>query len=149
MIFVVSVPGSFHLLAQCPIDTGGTVTAFGTNAQLISYPGLLPDPDELFDFIGPGGCTTATFGPNPPTNCRTFRSPSIAALLLYFSNPGSNTSSNGCTFNCDGGTCRVRGGDALPVELMDFSVEGAADWDSPEAAEREPSDDEAEDADDT
>ncbi len=89
------------------------------------------------------------FGPSPPNVCLATRSASAVQLLVLFPSATANATGNGCTFNCDGGTCRVRGGDALPVELMDFSVEGAADGATPEDAESEPSDEEAEDGDDT
>ena len=111
--------------SECPVDTySGFINVTGTYVLISSFPFSFPDPDELADFIGTGGCTTSRFGPNPPTNCIANATLISASIVVEFSNVAHNTILNGCTFNCDGGTCRVRGGDALPVELMGFSVEG-------------------------
>ncbi len=100
------------------------------------------------------GCTTVAFGTNPPVLCtaltNTFGSPPnvLGRLKVQWAASAGNTSANGCSFNCQGGTCRVRGGDGLPVELMEFSVDGSTDpepTDDPEATD-EP---EAEDATDS
>ena len=63
------------------------------------------------------------FGTMQPTSCAINRTSGTALLLARWPSAASNTAMNGCTFNCDGGTCRVRGGDALPVELMEFGIE--------------------------
>jgi len=111
--------------AQCPVDTMGSRGALGNGAYVNSMFFSLPDPDELYNFIGPGGCTTMKFGVNPPNLCDVVVDPGVAAVLFVgFAATSHNITGNGCTFNCAGGTCRVRGGDALPVELMEFSVEG-------------------------
>ena len=52
---------------------------------------------------------------------------------------------NGCRFNCPGGTsCRLRGSDALPVELLDFAIGDPIDphtEDRPETDDGAPEDD--------
>ncbi len=80
----------------------------------------------LYDFIGGGCTTTMKYGPNPPSSCSDFVGLGetwVVELQARFSESAHNTTQNGCTFMCPGGTCRVRGGDALPVELMHFGVE--------------------------
>ena len=104
--------------AQCP----GTMQYASMNwAFAIS---TAPWPTgSLYLFIG-GGCTTSMFGPNPPTACQSVNTTTTARLTAIFSMTTHNVTANGCVFNCALGTCRVRGGDGLPVELMYFDVEG-------------------------
>ncbi len=105
--------------AQCP----GVPVITGTEAYVSSAPSVSPDPDEIFDFIGTG-CTTGMFGTNPPGSCQWFASPGLAILAATWPDSANNATGNGCTFNCQGGgTCRLRGGDGMPVELMDFAIE--------------------------
>ncbi len=130
LLFIPSVVRS-----QCPLDASGYRSVVNNRAFNASAPYIHADPDEIYDFIGPGGCTGIPYGPNPPTQCLAFRSSYEAGLQANWPLTASNTTANGCTFNCDGGTCRVRGGDALPVELMEFSVE---DEDSPGAIVDDP-----------
>ncbi len=54
---------------------------------------------------------------------------------------GYSVASNRCRFNCQGGVCVVGGGDALPVELPDFSIDEYSDPDTegnPESDEGTP-----------
>lgn len=103
--------------AQCP----GVPVISGTEAYVSSSPVGDPDPDEISALIG-GGCTTGMFGPNPPDNCSHNVTPMLAILVAVWGDSAHNVSANGCTFNCGGGSCRIRGGDGLPVELLDFGI---------------------------
>ena len=106
---------------QCPGTNFTTITAMVARAS--SMTATNPDPDELAIFIS-AGCTTDMFGPNPPNLCSVFTAGGgNPALQAFWVATTQNVTSNGCTFNCPGGTCRVRGADALPVELMEFSIE--------------------------
>lgn len=83
-------------------------------------------PGTGFLFHG-GTCTTMKFGPNPPTQCPNFTmsfpaSMYTAFFAAVFSESSSNTPNNGCSFNCALGACQVRGGTALPVELLRFGI---------------------------
>ncbi len=104
--------------AQCPGEN--TVVAYGVVAMSSMSSGGFTD--TLDTFIGTG-CTTAMFGTMAPIICQSQDNPSLKRLTVAWSFDASNTTGNGCTFNCQGGTCRIRGGDALPVELMDFGIE--------------------------
>lgn len=115
-------------LSQCP----GSHKASGVRATAWSSGHLLTF-GPLWNFIS-NGCTHVAFGPTPPSYCSAIRvlapppipglySRFTAVLRVGFADPASNQTSNGCTFNCPGGTCIVRGGDGLPVELMQFKVE--------------------------
>ncbi len=110
---------SSSALAQCP---GSDFLAGGAAAQARSFTNVNPDPDELLAFIGTG-CTTSMFGTPAPTGCAVDTGAPIIALVAQFAASGDNTTGAGCVFNCQGGTCRVRGADALPVELLQFSAE--------------------------
>jgi len=118
-LFVLAcfVPGG--VWSQCP---GTPVTTQSLSVYVYSTPSVHVDPDPIADFIGTG-CTTAKFGSNPPDNCGYQNTPGLAILTASWMNAAFNVISNGCTFNCQGGgTCRLRGDDGLPVELLDFSV---------------------------
>ena len=71
-----------------------------------------------------GGCTTMKNFTNNDTlmlaDCQVFNDEKLYARLgpAYQSN-----SSKYCLFTCGGGTCRIQGGDGLPVELMEFGIE--------------------------
>jgi hypothetical protein len=111
--------------AQCP----GTPNVGFVFAQVRSYTNANPDPDELDAFIGTG-CNTAKFKTGSgvsPIACSVITyqvtTPAVRRLNVVWSNNAHNMTNAGCTFICQGGgTCRVRGADALPVELMEFSV---------------------------
>ena len=117
---------SFSASAACP----GTQSILSRLAIVNSS--KLSSPGPAYLFIGTG-CTVMGYGPNPPTFCNAVKSTSpfpsgisyVAFFHLAFPDNAHNITQNGCTFACDGGAnvCRVRGGDALPVELMDFSVQ--------------------------
>ena len=128
LIFAMVIIAPQYTQAQC--YGVQNVTMMTAQVQEISAA-----PGPLYSFIG-GGCATAVFGPNPPTMCMTYKAiPPVfftARLRAVWSSSADNVTANGCTFVCPGGTCRVRGGDALPVELLDFSVDGS---DDPEPAE--------------
>ncbi len=127
--------------AQCPgtlmVRTfpGGTHSAQAMSANTGS-------PGPLYLFIGATttSCTTAKFGTKPPTRCQLSQNTSgatffTAGLVAVWPAVPPTPTAHGCVFNCPGGTCRVRGGDGLPVELMGFSVDGDADSeDDPETA---------------
>jgi len=98
--------------AECP----GYSTAF----TFLTGKGIaISGNSSLGAFIGTG-CITGMFGSNPPTNCAV----TISTLGVIFASAGHNTVANGCIFTCNGGAnvCQLRGGDGLPVELMEFSV---------------------------
>ncbi len=123
-----------YMQAQCP---GSQMVVTMTIAQVHE---LLPAPGPLYAFIGGGCTTTAVFGPNPPTQCPTFTGMGAfytARLRAVWANSVDNSTANGCTFICPGGTCRVRGGDALPVELMDFTIGESDDSEPAEDSETE------------
>jgi len=94
------------------LATGGFASMFSSGSS-----------GPLHNFIGMAlNCTTVMYGPNPPVFCAVQNNSSLAQLAATFASPASSMPSNGCSFMCPGGTCQVRGGDALPVELMEFSV---------------------------
>ena len=103
--------------------------------------------NPVYDFIGTGGCMTAMLGPNPPTLCSANRTYTfgtfLAVLQAKWTTPADNMAANRCRFTCDGGVCEVRGEDALPVELLDFSIDEYSD---PETDGNPKSDDGAPDA---
>ena len=119
--------------AQCPGFHWATdVTSVNWyEARALSTKFVPATSKPLYDFIGGGPCSTTKFGPNPPTQCSwvtgyiysTLTNYYTANLIARFASAAANTTANGCIFVCPGGTCRVRGGDALPIELMDFAVE--------------------------
>ncbi len=133
--------------AQCL----GVHTAIGTFARAFSDGSGTGQGEPLYDFIGTGGCTYTKFGPNPPDLCNIDRDYSSSngtfrAVLWawWIGAPAFNVTENGCQFNCDGGSCIVRGGDGLPVELMDFAIEddeaSATEDAEPESTDTDPSD---------
>ncbi len=115
--------------AQCP----GTTHYTSSNPPSIYgaevYSRRSHNPGPLHVFIG-AGCTAVRTGTNPPGTCAAsnWTSNSYGSLVYYaflevtFPSGAANATANGCIFNCEGGSCRVRGGDGLPVELMSFSV---------------------------
>lgn len=123
--------------AQCPGNhrvtnvTSTTFSLYWHVAQAFSTKFVPATSKPLYDFIGVGPCSTAKFGPNPPTQCdwgaayvySTINNYYTAHLIARFASAAANNAANGCIFVCPGGTCQVRGGDGLPVELMDFAVE--------------------------
>ena len=63
-------------------------------------------------------------------DCLANRGTFVPTTVVYFTaffqasfNSAANTTTNGCNFMCEGGSCIVRGGDALPAELMNFAIE--------------------------
>ncbi|GJM09860.1 MAG: hypothetical protein DHS20C11_21360 [Lysobacteraceae bacterium] len=110
----------------CPLASSANV-----NGRFVSIVSTAsgPGPNPIADFIGTG-CTAAAFGPNPPAGCRGgLGSFSLASFFASWPGAASNTTANGCTFTCNaGGTgaanvCQMRGGDGLPVELMEFTLD--------------------------
>ncbi len=116
--------------AQCPGTTHYTTSQPPSGYFALVYSQNRNSPGPLVDLIG-SGCTAVPFGPNPPISCLALRfvtssygSLTYTGLLtVSFLTGAANVTANGCLFNCEGGSCRVRGGDALPVELMSFSVD--------------------------
>ncbi len=122
-IFIPTIILPTQLRAQCP----GSMTRVTNVPSGMFYRALMssdvasnPPPAELDLFIGTG-CTAESFGTGV-INCSVNDLSFINQLQVRFDNSAANSNMNGCTFNCEGGTCRVRGGDALPVELMDFGI---------------------------
>ena len=107
-------------LAQCPASQ---FYASGISAIASSYTPDNPDPNELDDFIG-NGCAKVPFGTSPPDVCTAYNIPPDIALVVEFPSSAANVTGNGCIFICQNGICTVRGGDGLPVELMEFKIEG-------------------------
>ena len=68
--------------------------------------------------LNPINCNAVVFGAPPNLT---------ASIHLSFAGAASHTTMNGCTFNCPGGTCRLQGGDGLPVELLDFHIAESGD----------------------
>ena len=121
--------------AQCP-GTGQRFAAntYGTMYYFGNYMASAMGPGPLNSFILNGtnmvACTTAKFGPNPPDTCVAATSVDLdndgvfgSAIGPLFLNFSQNVTQNGCSFTCPGGSCRVRGGDGLPVELILFEVD--------------------------
>ena len=113
---------AWFVSAQCPgppaVVGGGTVSKVSTGGPIGS----------LWTFVSTGTdssatCMGAPYGPTAPTLCEATRSGTMTARInILFPLGGNNTAANYCIFNCNG-TCRMRGGDGLPVELMDFSID--------------------------
>lgn len=71
----------------------------------------------------PSNQSGVPFGPNPPALCFIHHPDSASGnASLIFSMASQNITANGCSWPCAGG-CIVRGGDALPVELLGFGVD--------------------------
>ena len=115
---------STFLGAQCPSTMMNT---FAVAVVRYSTPPR-PTGGPVCDLIlGPGNCTAAAttyrfgtpYGPFPPTQCQAYVTGinGNAFVQAIFMSAISNTDMNGCIFPCPGGTCRIRGGDGLPVEL--------------------------------
>jgi len=103
--------------AQCP---GTARSTNGVFAYVVSNnPGTM---GPLY-LLNTPPCTTMVFGTMAPTDCNFVHTTTTARLTARFAATASNTSANGCIFNCGGGSCIVRGGDALPVELMEFTID--------------------------
>lgn len=102
--------------AQCP----GNGLISGREA-LVAQQGMA----GLYTLIGTG-CTANYFGSMQPSQCSaimgSFGGVAYAQVRAIWPDASSNTTMNGCNFICGGGACTIRGGDALPVELLDFSV---------------------------
>lgn len=115
--------------AQCPGTTHYTTSSPPSAYFAAVYSQNRHSPGPLFDFIG-AGCTAVPVGPNPPISCLAARFVTSSygsltytgQLTASFLSGAANVTANGCLFNCGGGSCLVRGGDGLPVELMSFSV---------------------------
>lgn len=119
LLFFSLVMSNPVLAQQCPGNATILSNTMFHLAYVSSNPGGTMGP--LYDFIGIG-CSSTAFGTMAPTQCNSVKTTTTARLTAQFANAISNTTMNGCIFNCQGGTCRVRGGDALPVELMDFEI---------------------------
>jgi hypothetical protein len=80
---------------------------------------------DLYNFIGTAGCSGMAFGATQPWLCGSARFTGRAELYANWlvADEPATPSLNGCSFNCGGKICQVRGGDGLPVELMEFSVD--------------------------
>jgi hypothetical protein len=116
--------------AECP---GPIQSGSARQVSQFSYGPGMGTGNPFFDFIGPVACATVKFGTMQPTFCQA-----LAQNLTTIFSAGANVrwgsasaatannTANGCTFICQGGSCRMRGGDTLPVELMDFSVDDDA-----------------------
>ena len=112
---------------QCPGTTHMAVSIPPSTYYAVVYSGPMASPGPLYTFIGTG-CIAAQFGPNPPTCYATqatlYSGQYYAQIVAIFLSSAANVTENGCVFNCEGGSCIVRGGDGLPVELMAFEIEG-------------------------
>lgn len=86
------------------------------------FANMAPSLTQAQNFIGTG-CTVMTFGSNV-ASCNTNNTSMFVNFIASFSSAAANNMANGCIFTCDGmaNTCRVRGGDGLPVELMEFGI---------------------------
>ena len=124
--------------AQCPASQFYVADVV---AIAYSYTPDNPDPNELDDFIG-NGCATVKFGTSPPHICTVYNIPPDISLVVEFTAPSANVTGNGCVFVCQNGICTVRGGDGLPVELMEFSIEDG-ETGSPEDEVFPPEDDDS------
>ena len=139
--FLIFIPGEAKA-QQCPGVLHGALTSPMTPTQVSATARGVGrgSGNALYDFIGPTGCmATATGVTGAKPVCFASRAYSArasdfgASLIARFAMASHNTIGAGCIFNCPGGSCRVRGGDALPVELMGFSVNEPAD--DPETGE--------------
>jgi len=77
-------------------------------------------------WVGPGACTVMKNFVNPTTmfpDCATQASAMGNVLAARFGTGYFSNTSKECVFTCPGGTCTIRGGDGLPVELMEFAIE--------------------------
>ena len=114
-------PQSVHAQA-CP----GTQTGVGGTGAFMASSATVPG--AAYNFVGTG-CTGMSFG-HSTIDCLGGRGTFIPTTEVYYTaffqasfNSAANTTMNGCVFMCEGGTCIVRGGDALPAELMNFAIE--------------------------
>ena len=122
LLIVMLIPDV--VMAQCP---GTGTNGSNLRGQMYSFAPFPLGSNGLYQFIGTGGCTYMKFGPEQPVRCETARNTAVAFIRAGWDQYGTpaTPNANGCTFTCDGGAnvCQVRGGDGLPVELMEFSVE--------------------------
>ena len=121
--------------AECPVFATRSVFS-GYAIVKTNDPGSTQPSHPLKDFFG-GNCTTnkalwatGMFGAIPPIYCSIVtatNNPNLLGLTAVWGTSSmgtaSNTTMNGCTFTCNGNSCRVRGADGLPVELMSFETD--------------------------
>ena len=122
----------------CP----GTPSVMGRTARVLSTAACsgatqitMAGPLGLFIFQPGGGCNCGSSFGTPPTSTYQYAAQGggscQVSLMIRFATTGQNITANGCDWNCGGNTCTMRGGDALPVELMEFSVEPQGRLDDP------------------
>ena len=88
-------------------------------------------PGPLDTFIFPSCTMTMMVGLTAPTQCLAVIGAGVAIISAMWPALGGNMTTNYCLFSgCGGagtGTCIIRGGDGLPVELLDFYIEESGD----------------------
>jgi hypothetical protein len=132
------------LSAQCPGNNPYTisVTAFSSyRAVMVAAPATTAQIQFFMGATGADPCGGGQPFGTGVTNCSSYYGTGIAFFIADFASSAANNTLNGCSFGCPAGpspttTCIVRGGDALPVELMGFSI--GPDEDSVEADEPAP-----------
>lgn len=134
-LFLLLMAWGFASAQPCPGEHHVVAGRFA----LVSSSAAVPGP--LYGFIIQGGlnCNIGIpWGPLSlqPQSCRgsaittTSGSSSTTVYYAYFSAVWPNETARinagdaaGCSFICGGSACQVRGSDALPVELMGFSID--------------------------